>query len=208
MAPAARPIPRFVAEPPHELEPYGRWRHSLEQRFFAACAELEQFDSLGEPGDVEWYPERTYAGRSYVPATAPTDGGYELFGFVSFVRPEGGDPGEFTTKVDFTDETADRNPGWQLDLSEDVIAPWRGPGDATGDMTLVWGTPLVPGGVAVTAELGDDTVDQCALVQNDRFTLMALDAVHGLGDDLYLEVKLWGRRSELVAVESLYEPDG
>jgi hypothetical protein len=206
--PTARPIPRFVAEPPHELEPHGRWRHSLEERFFAACAELEDFESLGEPGDIDWYPSRVHAGRTYVPATALTSGGYELFGFVSFVRPEAGEATDFKAKVDFTDETAQRNPGWKLDLSEEVIAPWRGPGGATGDLTLVWGNPLAPGGVAVTAELGDDTVDQCQLVQNDRFTLVALDAVRGLGDDLYLEVKLWGRRSELVAVESLYEPDG
>jgi hypothetical protein len=207
MVPTARPIPSFVAEPPHELEPSGRWRHTLEERFFAACAALEEFGSLGEPGDVEWFPSRAYAGRTYVPAAAPTDGGYELFGFVSFVRPAEGDPGDFTAKVDFTDETADRNPGWKLDLNEEVIAPWRGPGEATGELTLIWGTPLVPGGVAVTAELGDATLDQCALVQSDRFTLVAMDAVRGLGDDLYLEVKLWNRRSEVVAVESLYEAD-
>jgi hypothetical protein len=205
MPPTARPIPRFVAEPSHELEPYGRWRHSLEERFFAACAELEEFQSLGEPADIEWFPSRVYGGRTYVPATAPTDGGYELFGFVSFVRSADGDAGEFTSRIDFTDETADKNPGWKRDLNEEVIAPWRGPSEAAGDMTLVWGTPLVPGGVAVTAELGEETVDQCALAQSDRFTLVALDAVRGLGDDLFLEVKLWGRRTDLVAVESLYE---
>jgi hypothetical protein len=205
--PTSRPFPRFVAEPPHELEPYGRWRHTLEERFFSACSELEDFDSLGEPGDIEWFPSRDYGGRTYVPATASTNGGYELFGFVSFVRSDEGDAGQLDARVDFTDETAEKNPGWKLDLNEEVVATWRGPGEATGELTLVWGTPLVPGGVAVTAELGEETVDQCALVQSDRFTLMALDAVRGLGEDLYLEVKLWGRRTDLVAVESLYEAD-
>jgi hypothetical protein len=205
MAPTERPLPRHVAEPPHELEPYGRWRERLEQRFLAACAELEDFGSLGAPGEIEWYPERTYAGRAYVPATAPTAEGYELFGFVSFERLEaGGDPEELDVQVDFTEETAERNPDWKLDLNEEVIGRWRGPGSVSGELTLVWGTPLVPGSVVATAELGEETLDQCALVQSDRFTLIALDAVRGLGEDLYLEVKLWDRRSVLVAVESLY----
>jgi hypothetical protein len=211
MPPSARPIPRFIAESPRELEPYGRWRHALEERFFAACEQLDDFASLGEPGDVEWFPERTVGGRTYVPAAAPTANGYELFGFVSFVRPaedEAGDPADFRVRVDFTGETAAENPDWKLDLNEEVIAPWRGPGGATGDLTLVWGAPLVPGGVAATAELGDETVDQCALVQSDRFTLVALDALHGMGDDLYLEVKLWNRAGDLLATESLYaEPE-
>jgi hypothetical protein len=35
--------------------------------------------------------------------------------------------------------------------------------------------------------------------------LVAIDAVTGLGlDELYLEIKLWGKRSEALAVESLY----
>jgi hypothetical protein len=205
MPPVTRPLPRFVAEPPHELEPYGRWRELLEQRFLAGCAELEDFASLGEPGRIEWFPERTYGGRTYVPASAPTTEGYELFGFVSFVRAqEAGDPGDIAVQVDYTEETAARNPGWKLDLNEEVIASWRGPGEASGEITLVWGTPLVPGGVAVTAELRDETVDQCALVQSDRFTLVALDSVRGMGDELYLEVKLWSRAGDVLATESLY----
>jgi hypothetical protein len=205
MPPTPRPLPRFVAEPPHELEPHGRWREALEERFLKGCAELEDFASLGEPGRIEWYPERTYGGRTFVPASAPTTQDYELFGFVSFLRPqEAGDPSDFTVQVDYTEETAARNPDWKLDLNEEVITPWRGPGEATGELTLVWGTPLVPGGVAVTAELGDETLDQCALVQSDRFTLVALDGVRGMGDDLYLDVKLWSRAAELLATESLY----
>jgi hypothetical protein len=208
LPPIDRPLPRFVAEPPHELEPYGRWRETLEERFRTACAEIEELRNLGDPGAVTWFPERTYAGRAYVPATAPASEGIELFGYVSFLRDErSGEPSELVASVDFTDETASTNPSWKLDLSEEVIAPWRGPGRAEGELTLVWGTPLVPGGVVATAELGGETLDQCALVQSDRFTLFALDAVSGLGDDLYLEIKLWNRRGELLAVESLYTDD-
>lgn len=208
MPPTDRPLPRFVAEPPHELEPYGRWRDALDERFLLACEAIEEFSRLGEPGPVAWFPERTYGGRTYVPAIAPASGGLELYGYVSFVRDERtGEPAELVASADFTDETAAANPDWKLDLSEDVIGRWRGPGRAEGELTLVWGTPLVPGGVAATAELGSETLDQCALVQSDRFTLIALDAVSGLGDDLYLEVKLWDRRGELLAVESLYAKD-
>jgi hypothetical protein len=63
--------------------------------------------------------------------------------------------------------------------------------------------PLIRGAVAVTAELDGDTVDQ-APVSDGRFTLLAVDAVHGFGDDLFLEVKLWDRAVRELASESLY----
>ncbi len=71
-------------------------------------------------------------------------------------------------------------------------------------MTLIWGLPLVRGAVAATAELGDEVVDQAA-VEEGRFTLVAVDAVHGFGDELYLEVRLWDRQLRQVAAESLYD---
>jgi hypothetical protein len=205
LPPTDRPLPRFIAEPPHELEPYGRWREALDERFRSRYEEIEELPDLGDVGEITWFPERTYGGRTYVPATAPTSSGVELFGYISFVRDgRSGEPADLEASADFTNETADANPGWKLDLSEEVIGRWRGPGRAEGELTLIWGTPLVPGGVVATAELGGETLDQCALVQSDRFTLVALDAVSGLGDDLYLEVKLWNRGGELLAVESLY----
>ena len=36
---------------------------------------------------------------------------------------------------------------------------------------------------------------------------MAVDAVHGFGDDLFLEIKLWNRRLQEIASESLYADD-
>jgi hypothetical protein len=56
--------------------------------------------------------------------------------------------------------------------------------------------------VAVTAELGPTTTDQCTLVE-DRFTLVSLDAY--TGD--YVEVRLYGARGAELARESLYEDD-
>jgi hypothetical protein len=73
-------------------------------------------------------------------------------------------------------------------------------------VTLIWGTPLVRGALAATAELDGEVVDQAALAEG-RFTLMAVDAVEGFGDDLYLEIKLWDRRFRELAAESLYEAD-
>jgi hypothetical protein len=208
MPPTNHPLPRFIAEPPHELEPYGRWGERLSEAFLAACAAVDEAPEDARPGDIEWFPERSYCRRTYVPAVARAGEGLEFFGYVSFARTEDEEAADFRAVADFTDETADQNPDWKMDLSDEVIGSWRGPGEARGDVTLVWGVPLgggMAGAEAATAELAGETADQCGLGQARRFTLVALDAVNGLGpDDLYLEIKLWGKRSEPLAVESLY----
>ena len=75
-----------------------------------------------------------------------------------------------------------------------MVGQWRADGGRGGDVTLIWGTPLVRGALAVTAELDGEVLDQAA-VNEGRFTLMAVDAVHGFGDDLFLEIKLWNRQA-------------
>jgi hypothetical protein len=203
MPPDDRPIPRFVAEPPQEALPYGRWADALAERFLDECRRIESDEDLGEPGPVTWFPDRTYGGRTYVPATAPTSTGYELFGYVSFTREhEGAEAKDFQGVADFTDETAEANPDWRLDLSDQEIASWRGPQGRRGEIALVWGVALEQKGLVVTAELGPTTTDQCALIE-DRFTLVSLDAY--TGD--YLEVVLWGSDGREVAAESLYAED-
>jgi hypothetical protein len=203
MPPDERPIPRFAAEPPQEAIPYGRWAEALTEHFVAECRDIDTDEDLGEPGPVTWFPDRTYGGRTYIPATAPTSTGYELFGYVSFVRDEdGGEAREFFSIADYTDETAEANPDWRLDISDHEIADWHGPQGRTGEMSLVWGVALEHKGLVVTAELGPTTTDQCALIE-DRFTLVSLDAY--TGD--YLEVVLWGSDGREVAAESLYAED-
>jgi hypothetical protein len=203
MPPDDRPIPRFVAEPPQEALPYGRWADALAERFLEACGRIQADEDLGEPGDVTWFPDRTYGGRTYVPATAPSSTGYELFGYVSFTREhEGAEATDFFAIADFTDETAEANPDCRLDLSDQEIASWRGPQGRRGEIALVWGVALEHKGLVVTAELGPTTTDQCALM-DDRFTLVSLDAY--TGD--YLEVVLWGSDGREVAAESLYAED-
>lgn len=196
-------MPRFVAEPPQEGLPYGRWAERLGQELLAACLELTgAHEDLGEPGEIVWYPDRSWHGRTYVPATATTSEGYELFGYVRYLPAgeEGGEPSGFSAWVDFTDQTAAANPQWSLDLCDEVIGRWRGHGGGVAAITLVWGRPLVAGGGVVTAELGELTVDQCELIE-DRFTLIAPDDYR---HDL-LEIKLWSSRGRELAKESLYE---
>ena len=121
----------------------------------------------------------------------------------SLPATDGDEPEDLRSRVDFTDVTAEGNPDWRIDLNDDVIGGWRTDGGRGGDVTLVWGLPLVRGAVAATAELDGEPLDQ-APVSDGRFTLIAVDAVHGFGDDLYLEVKLWDRSVRQLASESLY----
>jgi hypothetical protein len=200
--PEERVMPRFVAEPPQEGLPYGRWEQRLKEALLQAVADMEDVpQELGELGEVVWYPDRSWHGRTYVPATALTTQGYEVFGYVRMVTPaQGTEPTELEAKADFTDETAAEHPEWQIDVCEETIGRWRGEAGAVASMTLVWGRPLVRGGALATAELAGVAVDQCALVE-ERFTLVAPDDYRY---DL-LEIKLWDARAKELASESLYE---
>jgi hypothetical protein len=203
MPPELRPVPRFVAEPPREGRPYGRWADALTRHFMAAVEAIDTEEDLGEPGTVEWFPDRSFHGRTYLPATATTSTGFELLGYVSYTREhEGAEASEFESFADYTDETAEANPDWQIDLSDRELFSWHGGENRRGEITLVWGVSLVSGGALATAELGPTTVDQCQLAE-DRFTLVALD--NYTGD--FLEVRLWGAGGGELAAESLYEED-
>ena len=203
MPPTDRFVISFAAEPPQETLPYGRWADTLSEHFLTACREIDaEGEDLGEAGDIAWFPDRSYAGRTYVPAVARTTTGYELFGFVSFAEGSGG-PRDFETHADFTAETAESNPDWKLDLNDDVVGVWRGEQGNAADMTLVWGVPMIPGGAIVTAELANLAVDQCALI-DERFTLLAPDNYRSD----FLDVKLWDRSGRELASESLYVQDG
>jgi hypothetical protein len=207
MPPNPRPIPRFISDTTQEGIPHGRFAERLREAFAAAVEEIA--DLPGEaatPTEVDWFPERAWGGRVWVPCSAHTDsaeGKLELFGHVSYVLPAGGEPSDFAAKADFTDVLAEDNVEWRIDLNDDVIGRWRGENGRAGAVTLVWGRPLVRGAVAATAELDAETVDQEEISQ-DRFTLIALDALEGYGDEIFLEVKLWSRRAQELASESLY----
>jgi hypothetical protein len=212
MPPNPRPIPRFIADTTQEGIPHGRFAERLNACFKEACKGIEDLpDGVQMPEEIDWFLERAWGGRVWVPCAARAEGpsgALELFGHVSYVQPPGGEPSDLRAKADFTDVLAEHNPNWRIDLNDDVIGHWRGENGRAGDVTLVWGRPLIGGAVAATAELEMETVDQEA-ISNGRFTLVALDALQGYGDDVFLQVKLWSRRGLEVASESLYdEPPG
>jgi hypothetical protein len=202
MPPEERFVPRFAAEPPQELLPYGRRADRLREEFLAACLGIE--DEVGEPGELVWYPDRTWAGRTYVPVTSRTSTGLELYGVVSYAPAveEGQEDDHFSASADWTEETAEANPDWRIDVCEEVIGGWRGEQGNVAAMTLVWGTPLVDRAAIATAELAGLAVDQCVFIEN-RFTLLAPDDYRG--DTLDVAVFDGGGRE--LARESLYTED-
>lgn len=203
MPPERLMIPRFAAEPSQETLPYGRWAETLGQRFLEACLGVDtEGEELGEAGAIVWYPERVWHGRTWVPATCSTAGGFELYGCVSYARGSGGEAEALHATADVTTETAAQHPEWTLDLCEEVIGQWRGEDGVAAAMTLVWGRPLVEGGAIATADLGDVTVDQCVL-HEERFTLVAPDDFRGE----WLSVGLYDRKGRQLARESLYDDD-
>ena len=210
MPPEDRFVTRFAAEPPQDALPSGRWADTLTAEFLEACLRINtDGEDLGEAGVPTWYPDRTWNGRTYVPVTARTSTELELFGYVSFVPgdPDGTgaeqEPSDFGAMADFTDQLAEANPEWKMDLCDEVIGYWRGESGNVADMTLVWGVPQIRGGTIATAELADLCVDQCLLVE-DRFTLIAPDDYR----KDFLEINLFNVRGEQLAGESLYADDG
>jgi len=202
MPPTDRFVISFAAEPPQEGPPYGRWAETLKGHFLSACEQIDsEGEELGDVGEVVWFPDRTYSGRTYIPAVARTSQGYELFGYVSFTEGDSG-ASDFEASADFTSELAEANPDWKLDLNDEVIGKWRGELGNVADMTLVWGVPLIPGGALVTAELANLAVDQCELT-DQRFTLVAPDNYRAD----FLEIKLWSKNGDELARESLYVED-
>lgn len=212
MAPNPRPIPHFIADTSQEGIAGGRFAARLREAFVEAVAEISDLPAeAAVPEEVDWFPERAWGGRVWVPCSARTEseeGTLELYGHVSYALPIGeGDASDFRATADFTDVLAEQNPDWKIDLNDDVIGRWRGENGRAGAVTLVWGRPLVRGAVAATAELDGETVDQEEILR-DRFTLIALDALEAYGDDVFMEVKLWSRRALELAAESLYaEPE-
>jgi len=201
MPPSERPVPRYVAQPPQEPLPYGRWAETLLGHFRDSCADVGEEPAAG--AEPVWFPERSWNGRTYLPLTVASEGGGELFGYVSWRREhEGAQAAKFEAQANYTEDTADKNPDWQLDLSDEEIGHWRASEGRRGTMTLVWGVAMVPNGVVATAELGPTTTDQCELI-SDRFTLVSLDRF--TGD--YVEVRLYGPKGAELAAEPLYEDE-
>ncbi len=200
MPPTNQMVPRYVAEPPRAPTPHGRFADRLRAEFLVAVQGLEE---VGEPGVLSFFPDRSWHGYTYIPVTATADGGLEVYGYVMYaVAPDGAEPADFSAWADFTDETAERNPEWQLDLCDEVVGSWQGDSGSAAAMTLIWGRAIATGGSVATAELGEVTVDQCSL-SVERFTLLAPDDLDGA----LLEVRLYAADGEELARESLYSEE-
>ena len=147
MPPEERLVVRFAAEPPQEMLPSGRWAETLRAEFMAACLRTSTRTSARSASSTAT-PTARWAGRTYIPVTARTTTGLDVFGFVSFAPADDDhpEPSDFHAIADFTDETAEANPEWKLDLCDEVIGGWRGEHGRVAAMTLVWGTALTGGG--------------------------------------------------------------
>jgi hypothetical protein len=190
MPPVERFVCRFAAEPPQESLPHGEWAQTLQAEFLAACLRVDaDAEAVGEARELQWFPDRSWNGRTYVPVTARTTTGGELFGYVSYVQGEH-EPEDFRSTADFTEETADRNPDWKIDISEEVIGTWRGEGGRSAEMTLVWGIPLIGNGDLETARELDFPLDAIGRMLDQP----VLDASQ-------LQVRLNGRQIRLSQLE-------
>jgi hypothetical protein len=111
MPPTTEIVPRYVAEPSQGPTPHGRFADRLRAEFLVAAQRLEGVD---EPGVLSFFPDRSWHGYTYIPVTAATEAGLEVYGYVMYSVPaDGAEPADFAAYADFTDETAERNPRWR-----------------------------------------------------------------------------------------------
>ena len=210
MPPEDRFVCRFAAEPPQGALPRPLGRHAAGRVPGRLPADRHRGHRARRPGRDALVPRPHLGGPHLRPGHHAHDNGLELFGYVSFAPGDDeSEPGDFYAWADFTDETADRHPEWQMDICEEVIGGWRGEHGKVAAMTLVWGVPLVRGGASSPPSWPASTVDQCRVIE-DRFTLLAPDAygerlprdraLRRLGRRAGARVALRGRRRGRVAV--------
>ena len=144
--PTTRRIPLFAARPPRNRCPMGAGARRSPSSS-GPSARADRRDRL--------VPRPHLEGRTYVPATAPAaDGGEWVRLRLPHAREGAGAQATDFVAGDFTEETADQNPDWSLDLSDHEIGHWRGhPGPARGDHAGLGRRARVKRAVA-TAELG------------------------------------------------------
>ena len=75
MPPDPRPIPRFIADSTQEGIPHGRFAERLGEAFANACDEIKDLpDEVEVPTELDWFPERAWGGRVWVPCSARAEG--------------------------------------------------------------------------------------------------------------------------------------
>ncbi|HET7574462.1 MAG TPA: hypothetical protein VFJ99_05045, partial [Solirubrobacterales bacterium] len=117
MTPNPRPIPRFIADTTQEGIPHGRFAERLREELAAGVDALEDLPAgAALPAEVDWFPERSWGGRTWIPCSARSEseeGAIEIYGHVSYVQPPEGEARSFAAKVDFTDILAEDNADWR-----------------------------------------------------------------------------------------------
>ena len=197
----ARRSPRNVAEPPHEPTPHGRWADRLRAEFLAAAQDL----ATTSASPASWPSIRTAPGTATPTSRSPRrprpTPALRLRALRR--RDRRARPGRLhrLRRLHRGDRRSATRTGSSTSATRSSAAG-TGRASARASMTLVWGRALVTGGAVATAELGETTVDQCALA-GDRFTLLAPDDYAGA----LLEVRLYTQAGEEIARESLYDDD-
>ena len=211
MPPNPRPIPRFIADTHPGGDPARPLRRAAApSRSAKACdgdrgparrASSCRARSTGSPSA----PGAAGSGCPARPGPRAPEGELELFGHVSYVQPRGGRAERLPRQGRLHRRPRRGQPGLEDRPQRRRDRPLarrerprrrRHPrlGPAAGRAAP---SPPPPSSTR-------ETVDQEA-ISNGRFTLIALDALEGYGDDIFMQVKLWSRRAQELASESLYD---
>ena len=159
MPPEDRFVPRFAAEPPQELLPYGRWAAD-------ACSEefLRRLPADRRRGRGARRARRDHLvpgphlARAHVRARDGADRRRARAVRLRQLRAAAAtarSPTTSTPSPTARPRPPSANPDWPIDLCDEVVGTWRGEQGKVAAMTLVWGRPLVDGGAVATAELAD-----------------------------------------------------
>ena len=208
MPPVERFVCRFAAEPPQEALPHGAWAQTLQAEFLAACLRIDaEGEELGEAGELRWFPDRTWNGRTYVPVDGAHDDrprAVRLRLLRPATRTDGrAEPSDFdsTRRLHRRDRRA--QPGLAASTSARRCRQLarRGRPQRRHDARL--GRAADRRARASPPPSSPASRSTSARSPTDRFTLIAPDDYRSD----FLDVKLWDGDGRELASESLYVED-
>ena len=134
---------RSAASPPSRRRAAAcRRAETLQAEFLGACLRIDTEEATAtsaRPASSLCYPDRTWSGRTYVPVTSRIETRLRALRLRVLLAGRRGRAVDFYGWADFTDVTADDNPEWRMDLTEEVVGGWRGEQGKVAAMTLIWG---------------------------------------------------------------------